>query len=148
MQHTDMYNLNQPEMDDTFSTQPLNDNARSTESTTYLGEIAAKAEIAARQALEGRVAALEVQKIFFGEVVYESGNELTVNLGFTPVAVLFIDRLIGERGVLAVGETFVYADHAGTGAILEIVENGFTVRRGDSIHFFTLNRRYNFIAFA
>lgn len=33
MQHTDMYNLNQPEMDDTFSTQPLNDNARSTEST-------------------------------------------------------------------------------------------------------------------
>ena len=108
MQHTDMYNLNQPEMDDTFSTQPLNDNARSTESTTYLGEIAAKAEIAARQALEGRVAALEV----FGS----AGNgSTTANLGFTPL-LLYVT---GMNGAIWIHKDY----HPYSG--LYIVEGGF-----------------------
>lgn len=147
MQHTDMYNLNQPEMDDTFSTQPLNDNARSTESTTYLGEIAAKAEIAARQALEGRVAALEVQKIFFGEVVAD-GNNATIDLGVTPKAVLFMDRQYGGHNALAVGEKFACSDREAKGPLVEIVENGFFVHAAPSIYFFYSGKRYNYVAFA
>lgn len=146
MQHTDMYNLNQPEMDDTFSTQPLNDNARSTESTTYLGEIAAKAEIAARQALEGRVAALEVQKIFFGEVPAEQ-HDVTIDLGVTPKAVLFFDRCLGGASVLVVGEGHLYVNRDKTYALMKIVENGFYIRYVNNGAFF-YSGNFNYIAFA
>lgn len=147
MQHTDMYNLNQPEMDDTFSTQPLNDNARSTESTTYLGEIAAKAEIAARQALEGRVAALEVQKIFFGEIVGD-GNDCTVNLGVTPEAVLIKDRMYGGYTLLVVGDKCSGGGNEGGDTLMKIVENGFHVYATPNGYFFYKGKHYNYIAFA
>ena len=123
MQHTDMYNLNQPEMDDTFSTQPLNDNARSTESTTYLGEIAAKAEIAARQALEGRVTALEAHHIAVGR--YRGGTTpgdetwRAFSLDFTPEVVIL--QLVTS------GNCAMVVRNCGLKA-LEIIENGFQVR--------------------
>ena len=142
MQHTDKYKLNLIEKDDVFSPDALNDNARSTESTTYLGEIAAKAEIAARQALEGRVAALEVQKIFFGTVTYETPRQ-TVNLGFTPKAVLFLGRDLGNTPALTVGEKFTQYRND---PVLEIVENGFIVRTVN-VAFFA-SSEHNFIAFA
>ena len=123
MQHTDKYKLNLIEKDDVFSPDALNDNARSTESTTYLGEIAAKAEIAARQALEGRVTALEAHHtavgIYRGDTTPGDETWRAISLDFTPEVVIL--QLVTS------GSCAMVVQNCGLNA-LEIIENGFQVR--------------------
>lgn len=147
MQQTETYKLNKPESTDTFSVGPLNENADTLEAQLARLDGADAAETAARQALDQRVTALEVQKIFFGEVLGSNTNK-TVDLGVTPKAVLFMDRQYGGHNALAVGDKFACSDREAKGPLVEIVENGFFVHAAPSIYFFYSGKRYNYVAFA
>lgn len=74
MQQTTTYKLNKPESTDTFSVSPLNENADKLEAQLARLDGADAAETAARQALDQRVTALEVQKMYFGTYVGTGEN--------------------------------------------------------------------------
>lgn len=138
MQQTEHLKLNLIETGDPLSPAPLNENAEKIEA-------ALTALDGADAALDARVTALEVQKIFFGTVVYESSPQF-VNLGFTPKAVLFLGRNVGNNPGLAVGDKYLYHKSGGQETIhLRIVENGFIVA-GYSVSFFA-SGEHNYIAF-
>lgn len=141
MQQTNKYQLNLIETSDPFSPVPLNENAGILEAQLARLDGADAAEAAAREALDQRVTALEVQKIFFGEVVCEDSFQV-FNLGFTPKALLLIDRNKGMCSYLVVGDKLTYANGKEIDVILDIVENGF------AFHFFDVGHHYNYIAFA
>lgn len=134
------------ERGDTFSPDALNENAQKVEQELTRLDGADAALEARADGLEGRVTALEVQKIFFGEVVAE-GHDATVDLGVTPKAVLFFDRCLGGASVLVVGDGHLYLNRDKTYALMQIVENGFFVRYISNGSFF-YSGRYNYIAFA
>ena len=147
MQQTETYKLNKPESTDTFSVGPLNENADTLEVQLARLDGADAAETAARQALDQRVTALEVQKIFFGEVL-GSNTDKTVDLGVTPKAVLLKDRMYGGYTLLAVGDKCTGGGNAGGDTLMKIVENGFYIYATPSGYFFYEGKHYNYIAFA
>lgn len=143
MQQTDKYQLNLVEPSDKFLPEPLNENAQKLETALATETETRQAETAA---LDTRVAALEVQKIFFGEVAAE-GHDVTIDLGVTPKAVLFFDRCLGGASVLIERDCHLYVNRDPTYSLMNIVENGFFVRYVSNGAFF-YSGRFNYIAFA
>lgn len=149
MQQTDKYKLNLIEKDDAFSPDALNGNAERVEQELARLDRADAAEAAGREALADRVTVLEAPKIFFGQVAHEGANEATVELGFTPKAVLMINRDIGEIALMVIGDRYPYHMSGGREYVpLRIVENGFALRYFSNVGFFAPGSDYNYIAFA
>lgn len=105
MQHTETYNLNLIETSDTFSPDPLNQNAQALEDAVE----AARAEAqAADSALDARLKVFEAKHFKFG--TYKGAGlgtdyPLTVNVGFTPT-VVFASTFDGKHsGILYSGYT-------------------------------------------
>ena len=121
MQQTSKYQFNLIETGDTFSPDPLNQNmekvesaldaARAESAASVSGESASRA--AGDAALNQRVQVLEARKIVAG---YVEGAG-TVNLGFTPIAVM----AQGSGG----GGTGIGLSTVGHGGGVTIVEGGF-----------------------
>lgn len=136
MQQTDKYKLNLVERDDVFSPDPLNENMEKVE----------RALADAETALGQRVTALEVKKIVFGSykpVPTKNGEPMTIDLGFTPVAVLAMPSDITQSSTaLCVGDRIVRKNNQGIQ--MKIVENGFYVADDmTSTHYIC----YNYVAF-
>lgn len=114
MQKTETYKLNLIEMDDTFSPQPLNENAQKLEDALS----------GAVDALDRRVAALEAHKLVTGSYT-GTGGAKTIPLGFDPVLVhVHGASTSGPFGLLAMPGVPA-TDHSSIA--LQIVPGGFTV---------------------
>ena len=81
MQQTKTYQLNKIDMDDTFSTAPLNENMDKLDTTLSLLE-------GANGALNSRIATLEGRKIVVGTYTGTGVDPNHISLGFTPIAVI------------------------------------------------------------
>lgn len=121
MQHTETYNLNLIETSDTFSPDPLNQNAQALENAVE----AARAEAqAADSALDARLKVFEAKRFKMG--TYKgagAGTEypLTVNVGFTPTMV-FASTFDGTSGGI------LYSGYNPSGyQVAKIVSNGFHI---------------------
>ena len=136
MQQTEKYKLNLIEKTDTFSPDPLNENMQRVEAAIAAGDAA----------LDQRVTALEVKKIVFGSykpVPTKNGEPMTIDLGFTPVAVLAMPSDITQSSTaLCVGDRIVRKNNQGIQ--MKIVENGFYVA-GDMTSTYYIC--YNYVAF-
>ena len=90
MQHTQTYSLNLIETSDTFSPAPINENTQKLEDIITAGTSAeAQARADAVTALDARVTALEAHKVAAGTFVGTGDSAIqTINLGFTPIAVI------------------------------------------------------------
>jgi len=130
MQHTISLNLNLIEKDDTFSPDPLNENAEWSENAGYLTGVAVRAEAHARDALAERVTALnqrvtvlEAKKIVAG-TYSGTGKEQTISLGFTPFAAMICSPSAsqGYCDLLAVSGLSAYDANGNT---FSIVDGGF-----------------------
>ena len=178
MQQTNNYSLNLIEMSDTFSPEPLNDNARRLEAAldaaraeAAAGDAAeaaartnadaaeaqtrANADAAEAQArtnadavLDQRVTALEAKKIAVGSYAGQGlpvGRFLTVNLGFTPYAVLVSTTNHTQIAIyLAVTDSPV-PPTIPNAATLKVVDGGFAVYASSVLE--KANTCYNYIAF-
>ena len=141
MQHTETYNLNLIETSDTFSPDPLNQNAQLLEGAV---EAEAAARTAADSALSQRVTVLEARRLVAG-VFAGNGTSQVIQLGFTPRAVLVLDKRVGAAcQALAVGTDSAYYDNVNTA--IKIVDGGFETRNYSN-HFNTQGSQYHFIAF-
>lgn len=125
MQHTETYNLNLIETSDTFSPDPLNQNAQALEDAVE----AARAEAqAADSALDARLKAFEAKHIKCG--IYTApqtdNTPMTISLGFTPKAVLVLNGSGSQFGALFNGHSF------GANPYAEVVTGGFRLRRTGS----------------
>ena len=116
MQQTETLKLNLIETGDPISPAPINENADKIEA-------AIQAEAAARAALEQRVQVFEAKKFVYGTCSATSEG-CTVELGFTPIAVL-IHHLKGTDGSTALA----VAGQPDAGG-MSITENGFTFTVG------------------
>ena len=145
MQHTETYNLNLIETTDTFSPDPLNQNAQ-------LLEDALAAETSARTSADGaldqRVTVLEARRIVTGIYTGSSSTDYPtkfVNLGFTPKLVLCFERTLSS--VMAATNTDVCYYSSQSNWILRIVENGFEVKQIPQAAGYNMNGiRYKFLA--
>ncbi len=148
MQHTETYNLNLIETSDTFSPDPLNQNAQALEDAVE----AARAEAqAADAALDQRLVKLEAKRLICGTYVGTGEGELSketinfVKLGFTPKAVLIrpnntprdVMFILPNRPIMYTGGNFWVG---------RIVENGFEVR-SYSINLNSEGALYFYVAF-
>ncbi len=118
MQQTDQYQLNLIEKDDTFSPDPLNENARRLEEALQAAREAGDAEAAAREELAQRVAALEVHKIAAGSYTAGSSPQ-TINVGFYPRAAI----VHGGSG----GTFLATRSASGSDGTISLTGNGFVV---------------------
>ena len=134
MQQTDKYKLNKPGVDDPIAIAPLNENADKIEAA-----LSAKADAADVTDLNQRVTMLEAKKVVFGSVLTEKNIITTVELGFTPGAVL-IHRVRQYSGVTGMACT-----EQPCAPFVVIVEGGFQINvSGGSVH---VDGYYNYIAF-
>lgn len=119
MQHTETYNLNLIETSDTFSPDPLNQNAQALEDAVE----AARAEAqAADSALDARLKVFEAKHVKVGMYrVLNSNVPLTINVGFTPKVVLAFDPSGLRFGALYTG--YSMSSHPS----YEIVSGGFRI---------------------
>ena len=137
MQHTEAYNLNLIETSDTFSPDPLNQNAQLLENAVE----AARTEFqAADGALDQRLQVLEAHRLKYGTYSgTETSPKLLVNVGFRPKIVFLQNcKSCGSRILLDTAST--YPTH------LRINNNGFevdnfwgnyeSVHQADAVHFF------------
>lgn len=145
MQQTTTYKLNKPESTDTFSVSPLNENADKLEAQLARLDGADAAETAARQALDQRVTALEVQKMYFGTYVGTGENQF-LDLGFTPKAFLSCDHNLGGAVAFVTrGNPMYFVNH--NSYVCEIVTNGVQFRYMGTAPIYNLkNNTYSYIA--
>ena len=129
MQQTEKYKLNLIERDDVFSPDALNENMEKVEAAIAAGD----AE------LDSRVTMLEAKKIVVGTYVVQ--GSITVELGFTPIAVVIANTnySLPFGSILPVTDSMVY--YHGGGAV-NIVPNGFTAKSPTND-----TGKYNYIAF-
>ncbi|MDE6260550.1 MAG: hypothetical protein K2M42_06775 [Oscillospiraceae bacterium] len=127
MQQTKTYQLNKIDMDDTFSTAPLNENMDKLETALSLME-------GANGALGRRIAALEKLKIAVGSYTGSGSAEspAAVQVGFRPKAVLIQEARPS-------GDCYMTTD-AGIGNVT-LTDTGF-IASG----FFANARIFNYIA--
>lgn len=125
MQHTETYNLNLIETSDTFSPDPLNQNAQALEDALSDETDAREADVAD---LDARLKVFEAKHIKCG--IYTAprtdNSPMTISLGFTPKAVLVMDGSGNRFGALYNGHPF------GADPYAEIVSGGFRLRRTGS----------------
>lgn len=136
MQKTETYKLNLIEMDDTFSPQPLNENAQKLEA----------ALAGAESGLDQRLAAIEAHKLVTGSYTgndTSSGSQAqTIRLGFDPALLLIHNsKNAGPFGALALPGTPVRNNFVD---IAKLVPGGFAVMQ----EFNQSGMVYNYFAFA
>lgn len=120
MQHTETYNLNLIETSDTFSPDPLNQNAQALEDALSDETDAREADVAA---LDARVLSLEGKHIKCGMyTINQNTVPLTIHLGFTPKAVFAFDPMGVRFGALYSG----YQESPSPPA--EIIVGGFRIK--------------------
>ena len=136
MQHTETYNLNLIETSDTFSPDPLNQNAQLLEDAVE----AARTEFqAADSALDQRLQVIEAHRFKYGTYKSEEYKKLTVNLGFRP-KVVFLQNCNGS------GSRILFDTTSTVPQSMRIINNGFeidnflgnydSVCQLNSVHFF------------
>ena len=139
MQHTETYNLNLIETSDTFSPDPLNQNAQALENAL---NDEADARESADSALDARVLSLEGKHIKCG--MYTAKSEyapMTISLGFTPKAVFAFTPGGTFFGALFQG----YSSSSSPPA--EIISGGFRLNRVGSYNSgMYLNTTYIYLA--
>lgn len=136
MQHTDKYKLDLIEKEDAFSPDALNENTQKVEAALIAHEGAVK-EVT--DGLDQRVTVLEAKKFAAGTYQLKVTVDYTIELGFTPVAVL-IQRVSDSTSV-----TLLTAVGSKGTSMLRITEGGFIVNalRGGVGH----TGEYTYIAF-
>ena len=140
MQHTEAYNLNLIETSDTFSPDPLNQNAQLLEDAV---EAEAAARTAADSALSQRLQVFEAHRLKYGTYRSDVDQPLYVNVGFKP-AFVFI------QGVNLEASNILYLPRTGN-QHMGITDTGF-----EFDHFYSgnisivnqLNKTFFYIAFA
>lgn len=136
MQKTETYKLNLIEMDDTFSPQPLNENAQKLEA----------ALAGAESGLDQRLAAIEAHKLAIGSYTGSSTSSTTttqtIRLGFTPAMVYAqcCKDFTIQSALALPGSPF----HGMQTDSLKIVPGGFTVQGSYN----SMGAAYNYFAFA
>lgn len=117
MQQTEKYKLNLIETSDTFSPNPLNENAQKLEAALDI-----KANAADHAALEQRVQALELHHFAAGTYTGDGNASQFIALGFTPEVVMIHPVYLYEKiGAMCV------KDYPHDGMV--IVPGGFEVSR-------------------
>ena len=125
MQQTKTYQLNKIDMDDTFSTAPLNENMDKLDTTLSLLE-------GADAALNSRVATLEGHKIVVGTYTGGGSQAYTVQVGFRPRAVIIQEpKLIGDCFMATAA-----------GGCVTLTDTGFALKGGEMLN----SGSYNYIA--
>lgn len=155
MQQTNKYKLNLIERDDVFSPAALNENAQKVEgaleAVTAHADAGDRAEAAARAVLAQRVTALEAHKMVVGSYTGngDSSNGQTINLGFTPAAVLLCTYAT-QRFYMLTEDNPVFANSSSTvHYYTRIVKGGFWAKSGYSYgEWNAQNAKYYFIALA
>ena len=140
MQHTEAYNLNLIETSDTFSPDPLNQNAQLLEDAV---EAEAAARTAADSALSQRIQVFEAKRFKYGTYKNTETTKLYVNVGFRP-KIVFIQHATSFA-------TRVLFDETGyPTAYYRINNNGFEIDSFTSNHenISQQNALYFFLAFA
>lgn len=132
MQQTDKYKLNLIEKDDVFSPDALNENMEKVEGAIAAGDAA----------LDQRVVALEARKMAVGWYILETDKTVTVDLGFTPKAVVIVSVSYYGGGTSILIVTDSPASYRFGGEV-QIQPNGFSVNP-----FTNGNGKYNYVAFA
>ena len=157
MQQTTKYKLNLIEKSDTFSPDPLNQNTQKVENAlsaatahTDAGDRAeASARASADAALAQRVTALEAHHIYVGTYTGNGSTTdgQTINLGFTPAAVLLCNYNTQNFHMLT-EENYVAGSSPGTiFYYTRIVEGGFWTKTGSPYGIWNeKNAKYHFIA--
>lgn len=130
MQQTETYQLNLIETSDNFSPVPLNEN---------MDKVEAKfaALDGADEALDSRVTVLEAHRIAIGTYKGNGSTSQTIQLGFTPLAVL----VMGENSNPEMA-TGVFPCRSTT---MTIQEGGFTVTNNNT-YMNASNRNYTYFA--
>lgn len=153
MQQTAKYKLNLIEKSDTFSPDPLNQNTQKVENAlsaaTAHADAGDKAEAAARAALAQRVTALEAHKMVVGTYTGNGSTTdgQTINLGFTPAAVLLCTYATGKFHMLTEENPIIVNSMGTILHYVEIVEGGFWTRTGDPFGIWNAkDAKYHFIA--
>lgn len=125
MQHTDKYKLDLIEKEDAFSPDALNANTQKVEEALIAHEGAVK-EVT--DGLDQRVTVLEAKKFAAGTYQLKVDVDYTIELGFTPVAVLI--QMVSDSSSV----TLLTAVGSKGTSMLRITEGGFIVnsRRGGS----------------
>ena len=121
MQHTETYNLNLIETSDTFSPDPLNQNAQALEDAVE----AARAEArAADSALDARLKVFEAKHVKVGMYIPKiESAPMTISLGFTPKVVFAFTAGGTGFGALFSGYS------SSTSPQAEIVPGGFRLNK-------------------
>ena len=148
MQQTETYKLNLIETSDTFSPNPLNENAQKLEAALAEGLAAVRADAAAgtaaeanaraaaTAALEQRIITLEGKHVVGGTYVGTGSGTLVIELGFTPIVVFVYQSNIRS--------TMIYRGSALSSPKIE--EGGFSVKFVEGGSFNVQNSTYSFIA--
>ena len=140
---TEAYQLNIIEKDDTFSTDPLNDNVwrleQALDKVRQDADAGDAAEAAARQAADAalgqRVTALEAHKCYLGSYVGDGSLSRDIDLGFAPKAVL----ILTNENTLAVNIFLRGMKDTRDGyTLMALTENGFHVG------WHNYNQKYNY----
>ncbi len=118
MQQTEKRGFSIIETSDAFSPQALNDNTRKIEAALDAHEAAVK-EVT--DDLDARVTVLEAKKFAVGTYQIEMYETLSIQVGFTPIAVLVSQsrRFDPIDGLVLPGDTNIPP-------FIQIVEGGFT----------------------
>lgn len=157
MQQTETYKLNLIEKTDTFSPDALNENARKVENAlsaatahTDAGDRAeASARASADAALAQRVTALEAHKMVVGTYTGNGSTTdgQTINLGFTPAAVLLCNYNTQNFHMLTEENYVAGSSTSGIIYYTRIVEGGFWTRTGSPFGIWNAQgAKYHFIA--
>mgnify|MGYP001043898699 CR=1 FL=1 len=126
MQHTNKYKLNLIEKDDTFSPDPLNDNMEKVER-------ALEAEAAA---LDQRLQAIEAHHVAVG--TYTPSNNLDIDVGFSPLAVIIIGGGGNHCGMLMQGTD---------NSIVKVTSHGFLIKTSGTGSINHHSYTYGYVAF-
>lgn len=142
MQQTETYKLNLIEKDDMFSPDALNENTQEVEKQLSRLD-------GAEASRDARVTALEVHKIAVGSYT-GNGEDIFVDVGFTPAAVLVTKRDCAGSSYIALavnGSDVIYVYE--NLSQLTIVENGFKALYQDNNNgrFISKYTTYHYIAF-
>ena len=121
MQQTQTYKLNLIESSDPFSPDALNANTQKVEDVLARREAVSDEKLAE---MDGRVTVLEGHKFTWGSYHGNGGSSQTVQIGFTPVAVL----VVGTRGG-SINLGMSVAAENGSYYQMDLVEGGFRLNR-------------------
>lgn len=147
MQQTTKYKLDLIEKTDAFSPEALNENAQKVETALAALDDADALLDGRATDLESRVTALEVKKIVMGSYT-GNGKVVSVDLGFTPAAVLVCGShfSLANPVAVALADRTAYVDEKRPELI--IVEGGFRAGEMSYTGYLCANGKpYCYIAF-